>query len=82
MMFCFFSFQTVMNNLNPVWKRFKVSLSSLCAGDHERKLQVRTHARVHARARVHACTHPSLPFLFSDQSSLNFPESQSKNSFF
>ncbi|XP_056901607.1 copine-4-like isoform X5 [Takifugu flavidus] len=32
--------ETVKNNLNPVWKRFKVSLNSLCAGDHERKLQV------------------------------------------
>ncbi|XP_056901603.1 copine-4-like isoform X1 [Takifugu flavidus] len=31
--------ETVKNNLNPVWKRFKVSLNSLCAGDHERKLQ-------------------------------------------
>ncbi|XP_013888572.1 copine-4 [Austrofundulus limnaeus] len=33
------SAQTVMNNLNPVWKTFKVSLNSLCSGDHERKLQ-------------------------------------------
>uniref|UniRef100_A0A8C6LAE7 Copine 4 n=1 Tax=Nothobranchius furzeri TaxID=105023 RepID=A0A8C6LAE7_NOTFU len=32
--------ETVMNNLNPVWKTFKVSLNSLCSGDHERKLQV------------------------------------------
>uniref|UniRef100_A0A3Q3DEK0 Copine IVa n=1 Tax=Hippocampus comes TaxID=109280 RepID=A0A3Q3DEK0_HIPCM len=32
--------ETVMNNLNPVWKTFKVSLNSLCNGDHERKLQV------------------------------------------
>ncbi|XP_029359756.1 copine-4 isoform X1 [Echeneis naucrates] len=31
--------ETVMNNLNPVWKNFKVSLNSLCSGDHERKLQ-------------------------------------------
>ncbi|XP_038132672.1 copine-4 [Cyprinodon tularosa] len=31
--------ETVMNNLNPVWKTFKVSLNSLCRGDHERKLQ-------------------------------------------
>ncbi|XP_058504790.1 copine-4 isoform X2 [Solea solea] len=31
--------ETVMNNLNPVWKTFKVSLNSLCNGDHERKLQ-------------------------------------------
>uniref|UniRef100_A0A3B5MVX5 C2 domain-containing protein n=1 Tax=Xiphophorus couchianus TaxID=32473 RepID=A0A3B5MVX5_9TELE len=30
---------TVMNNLNPVWKTFKVSLNSLCSGDHDRKLQ-------------------------------------------
>ncbi|XP_068999900.1 copine-4-like isoform X2 [Embiotoca jacksoni] len=32
--------ETVMNNLNPVWKTFKVSLNSLCSGDHERKLQI------------------------------------------
>ncbi|XP_024120647.1 copine-4 isoform X2 [Oryzias melastigma] len=31
--------ETVMNNLNPVWKTFKVSLNSLCSGDHDRKLQ-------------------------------------------
>ncbi|XP_078789799.1 copine-4 isoform X4 [Oryzias latipes] len=30
---------TVMNNLNPVWKTFKVSLNSLCSGDQDRKLQ-------------------------------------------
>uniref|UniRef100_H3CJT2 Copine IVa n=1 Tax=Tetraodon nigroviridis TaxID=99883 RepID=H3CJT2_TETNG len=34
--------ETVMNNLNPVWKTFKVSLNSLCDGDHKRKLQVCT----------------------------------------
>uniref|UniRef100_A0A3P9KKA7 Copine IVa n=1 Tax=Oryzias latipes TaxID=8090 RepID=A0A3P9KKA7_ORYLA len=32
--------ETVMNNLNPVWKTFKVSLNSLCSGDQDRKLQV------------------------------------------
>ncbi|KAM4600746.1 copine-4 [Polymixia lowei] len=31
--------EIVMNNLNPVWKTFKVSLNSLCSGDQERKLQ-------------------------------------------
>ncbi|XP_039592971.1 copine-4 [Polypterus senegalus] len=31
--------ETVMNNLNPVWKTFKVSLNSLCSGDHDRKLK-------------------------------------------
>lgn len=35
-------FQTVMNNLNPVWETFRVSLNSLCSGDHECKLQVHT----------------------------------------
>ncbi|XP_031432342.1 copine-4 isoform X2 [Clupea harengus] len=30
--------ETVMNNLNPVWKTFKVSLNSLCSGDHTRTL--------------------------------------------
>ncbi|XP_058869122.1 copine-4 isoform X3 [Acipenser ruthenus] len=32
--------ETVMNNLNPVWKTFKVSLNSLCSGDHDRKLKI------------------------------------------
>uniref|UniRef100_A0A8C1MS65 Copine IVa n=1 Tax=Cyprinus carpio TaxID=7962 RepID=A0A8C1MS65_CYPCA len=31
--------ETVMNNLNPVWKTFKTSLNSLCSGDHERILK-------------------------------------------
>ncbi|CAH2283024.1 copine-4 [Pelobates cultripes] len=31
--------EVVMNNLNPAWKTFKVSLNSLCSGDHERKLK-------------------------------------------
>uniref|UniRef100_A0AAY5F3Y0 C2 domain-containing protein n=1 Tax=Electrophorus electricus TaxID=8005 RepID=A0AAY5F3Y0_ELEEL len=32
--------ETVMNNLNPVWKTFKTSLNCLCSGDHERMLKV------------------------------------------
>eukprot|EP00064_Thunnus_orientalis_P017300 superscaffoldBa00003638_g17381 len=31
--------ETVMNNLSPVWKSFKVSLNTLCSGDHERELK-------------------------------------------
>ncbi|XP_076869417.1 copine-4 isoform X2 [Brachyhypopomus gauderio] len=31
--------ETVMNNLNPVWKTFKTSLNCLCSGDHERLLK-------------------------------------------
>ncbi|KAG7458044.1 hypothetical protein MATL_G00233700 [Megalops atlanticus] len=31
--------ETVMNNLNPVWKTFKVSLNTLCSGDHDRELK-------------------------------------------
>ncbi|XP_023681482.1 copine-4 isoform X2 [Paramormyrops kingsleyae] len=31
--------ETVMNNLNPVWKTFKVSVNSLCSGDHDRTLK-------------------------------------------
>uniref|UniRef100_A0A8C5PWF8 Copine 4 n=1 Tax=Leptobrachium leishanense TaxID=445787 RepID=A0A8C5PWF8_9ANUR len=31
--------EVVMNNLNPAWKAFKVSLNSLCSGDHDRKLK-------------------------------------------
>uniref|UniRef100_A0AAR2LXP4 Copine 4 n=1 Tax=Pygocentrus nattereri TaxID=42514 RepID=A0AAR2LXP4_PYGNA len=32
--------ETIMNNLNPVWKSFKVSLNTLCSGDQERELKV------------------------------------------
>ncbi|XP_056597825.1 copine-4 [Triplophysa dalaica] len=31
--------ETIMNDLNPVWKSFKVSLNTLCSGDHERELR-------------------------------------------
>ncbi|XP_055075182.1 copine-4 [Misgurnus anguillicaudatus] len=31
--------ETIMNNLSPVWKSFKVSLNTLCSGDHERELR-------------------------------------------
>ncbi|XP_064411004.1 copine-4 isoform X2 [Latimeria chalumnae] len=31
--------EVIMNNLNPVWKTFKVSLNSLCSGDHDRRLK-------------------------------------------
>ncbi|XP_073425554.1 copine-4 isoform X2 [Dendrobates tinctorius] len=31
--------KVVMNNLNPVWKTFKVSVNSLCSGDHDRRLK-------------------------------------------
>ncbi|XP_017309053.1 copine-4 isoform X1 [Ictalurus punctatus] len=31
--------ETVMNNLNPVWKTFKTSLNCLCSGDHDRILK-------------------------------------------
>ncbi|XP_072548614.1 copine-4 [Salminus brasiliensis] len=31
--------ETVMNNLNPVWKTFKTSLNCLCSGDHKRILK-------------------------------------------
>ncbi|XP_063778435.1 copine-4 [Pseudophryne corroboree] len=31
--------EVVMNNLNPLWKTFKVSLNSLCSGDHDRRLK-------------------------------------------
>ncbi|XP_076865622.1 copine-4 isoform X2 [Brachyhypopomus gauderio] len=32
--------ETIMNNLNPVWKSFKVSLNTLCSGDVERDLRM------------------------------------------
>uniref|UniRef100_A0A670Z5L4 C2 domain-containing protein n=1 Tax=Pseudonaja textilis TaxID=8673 RepID=A0A670Z5L4_PSETE len=28
-----------MNNLNPAWKAFKVSVNSLCSGDQDRRLK-------------------------------------------
>ncbi|OCT75942.1 copine-4 [Xenopus laevis] len=31
--------EVIMNNLNPAWITFKVSLNSLCSGDHDRKLK-------------------------------------------
>lgn len=31
--------ETIMNNLSPVWKSFKVSFNTLCSGDHERELR-------------------------------------------
>ncbi|GAA6067280.1 copine-4, partial [Tachysurus ichikawai] len=38
--------ETIMNNLNPVWKSFKVSLNTLCSGDHERELKVGQNFRI------------------------------------
>ncbi|XP_055514614.1 copine-4 [Leucoraja erinacea] len=32
--------EVIMNNLNPMWKTFKVSVNSLCSGDHDRKLKL------------------------------------------
>lgn len=40
-LFISFHFQVVMNNLNPAWKTFKVSVNSLCSGDQDRRLKVR-----------------------------------------
>lgn len=37
-----FSSQVVMNNLSPAWKSFKVSVNSLCSGDPDRRLKVRS----------------------------------------
>ncbi|XP_026577202.1 copine-4 isoform X1 [Pseudonaja textilis] len=31
--------EVVMNNLNPAWKAFKVSVNSLCSGDQDRRLK-------------------------------------------
>uniref|UniRef100_A0A8D0GDY2 Copine-3 n=1 Tax=Sphenodon punctatus TaxID=8508 RepID=A0A8D0GDY2_SPHPU len=31
--------EVVMNNLNPAWKSFKVSVNSLCSGDQDRRLK-------------------------------------------
>ncbi|XP_048086172.1 copine-4 isoform X1 [Alosa alosa] len=31
--------ETIMNNLSPVWKSFKVSLNTLCSGDEDRQLK-------------------------------------------
>lgn len=42
--FLSFHSQVVMNNLNPAWKTFKVSVNSLCSGDQDRRLKVRNHS--------------------------------------
>lgn len=42
--FISFHLQVVMNNLNPAWKTFKVSVNSLCSGDQDRRLKVRSHS--------------------------------------
>lgn len=42
--FLSFHSQVVMNNLNPAWKTFKVSVNSLCSGDQDRRLKVRSHS--------------------------------------
>ncbi|KAF3833791.1 hypothetical protein F7725_024995 [Dissostichus mawsoni] len=31
--------ETIMNNLSPAWKSFKVSLNTLCSGDQDRELK-------------------------------------------
>uniref|UniRef100_A0A8C3R0F4 Copine 4 n=1 Tax=Cyanoderma ruficeps TaxID=181631 RepID=A0A8C3R0F4_9PASS len=36
--------EVVMNNLNPAWKTFKVSVNSLCSGDQDRRLKVRSNS--------------------------------------
>lgn len=41
-LFVSFHTQVVMNNLNPAWKTFKVSVNSLCSGDQDRRLKVRS----------------------------------------
>lgn len=43
--------QTVMNNLSPVWKSFKVSLNTLCSGDHDRELKVSLNTKVKAEIK-------------------------------
>jgi len=32
--------ETIMSNLNPVWKPFKISIAKLCNGDYQRTLKV------------------------------------------
>lgn len=44
-LFISFSSQVVMNNLSPAWKSFKVSENSLCSGDPDRRLKVRSYLR-------------------------------------
>lgn len=38
----YFSVQVVKNNLNPIWKPFRISLRSLCGGDVEKPIKVFT----------------------------------------
>uniref|UniRef100_A0A8C5HN22 Copine-4 n=1 Tax=Gouania willdenowi TaxID=441366 RepID=A0A8C5HN22_GOUWI len=55
--------ETVMNNLSPVWKSFKVSLNTLCSGDHERELKVYKsclYLYFHTAANKFGCGFPQL----------------------
>lgn len=36
----YFFKQVVKNNLNPVWRPFKISLNSLCYGDMDKTIKV------------------------------------------
>lgn len=38
--------QVVKNNLNPSWKKFRVSMQALCGGDVEKTIKVNTDAHV------------------------------------
>lgn len=36
--------QVVKNNLNPIWKPFRIPVQSLCGGDVEKPIKVNTHS--------------------------------------
>lgn len=42
-----FFVQVVKNNLNPVWKPFRIPIQSLCGGDVENPIKVNTQLRFH-----------------------------------
>lgn len=50
-----------MNNLSPAWKSFKVSVNSLCSGDPDRRLKVRTLFRSQEMHYLHILFKPTLP---------------------
>lgn len=41
--------QVVKNNLNPVWKPFRIALQSLCGGDVEKVIKVGAHTHRHSQ---------------------------------
>lgn len=53
--------QVVKNNLNPLWKPFRIPLQSLCGGDVEKSIKVGAHRHTN-RTVKHCCSWHSSHF--------------------